>query len=120
MTGNTPIVTAENQSGALVLTIHEPKLRDLLVVQSLKEQMLNEVEKYQASKVLLNMQHVQMVGSVAFLAFLGLRRQPTVDRVILCHTRPEVLELFQLCKLIANANHKAGPFEAVATIADAL
>jgi len=120
MTDRNSIVTAENQNGTLILTIHESKLRDLLVVQALKEQMLAAVEKSQAPKVLLDMRHVQMVGSVAFLAFLGLRRPPCVDRVILCHTRPDVLELFHLCRLISTPNHKTGPFEAAESIADVL
>ncbi len=119
MADDSAMVITQTRDNAVILTIQPTKLRDLLVVQTLKDQMLAEVARSKAIKVLLDMRNVEMVGSVAFLAFLGIRRQPNVERVILCHLSPPVLELFHLCKLIATDNHTAGPFEYAATIEDA-
>lgn len=104
----------------LVVTVLSEQLRDFAVVQALRSSVIEAIERTQAKNVVMDLGNVTYIGSVAFLAFLAIRRQSGIDRIVLCNLSELVQELFRMCKLIASSNGKAAPFEQASTQADAL
>ncbi len=62
----------------------------------------------------------RLCRSVAFLAFLAIRRFPTVDKILLCNLRDHVREVFVLCRLLNGTGTERSPFTEAASVADAL
>jgi len=104
----------------LVVTLLEPQLRDAFTVQQVKESILAQLKDASVQNVVLDLGKVEFVGSIAFLAFLGIRRFPTVDKILLCNLRENVREVFVMCRLLAGANNPSAPFTEVESVADAL
>ncbi len=95
----------------LVAVVLSEQLRDFTVVQSLRDSVLAAVEQSQVKNVVMDLSNVKHIGSVAFLAFLAIRRASGVDRIVLCNLSEFVQELFRMCKLIATGNGKNAPFD---------
>lgn len=104
----------------LVAAIRAEQLRDLSVVQQLKEEIISEIKSSAARNVVLDCGQLEFIASVAFLAFLGIRRQGGVKRVILCNLDDNIREVFAICKLIPTLNHANTPFEEAESVQQAL
>jgi anti-anti-sigma factor len=117
--GNNTVTCALNGT-SLVVTILAEQLRDIATVQSFRDGVLSALEKSTIRNVIIDLSSVKHIGSVAFLAFLAVRRQSGVDRIVLCNVSEFVQELFRMCKLIATGNGKAAPFEQTTTLEEAL
>lgn len=104
----------------LVVEVLPEQLRDFSVVQSLREGVIAAIEETNVKHVIMDLSRVKHLGSVAFLAFLAIRRQSGIDRIVLCGLSEFVQELFRMCKLIASSGGKSAPFEQAATRAEAL
>ncbi len=104
----------------LVATLHDVRLRDVDTVQRVREAITERLKDGSVQNVVLDLANVEFVGSVAFLAFLGIRRFPTVDRIVLCNLRENVREVFVLCRLLAGASNPSAPFSEAESVADAL
>lgn len=102
----------------LVVDVLPEQLRDVSVVQALREGVIAAIEETKVSHVVIDLSRVKHIGSVAFLAFLAIRRQSGIDRIVLCGLSEFVQELFRMCKLIASGNGKSAPFEQASTRAD--
>lgn len=120
MTESTALLEVKDLKGTLVLTILTDQLRDFDVVQKVKEAMLVSVKAANPSAVVLDLKHVHLLGSIAFLAFLAIRRQGHVERVVLCEMTGLVQELFTICRLIPSEGHPTAPFETAKTVDAAL
>ncbi len=114
------VVACSPQESALVVTVISEQLRDFAVVQELRDRVLDAIKQSDAKNVVMDLSRVRQIGSVAFLAFLAIRRQAGIDRIILCNLNEYVQELFRMCKLIASSNGKAAPFEQAETVQQAL
>ncbi len=104
----------------LVVKILEVQLRDIAVVQKVRSEIESNLKDGSIQNVVLDLSAVDFVGSVAFLAFLAIRRFPTVDKILLCNLREHVREVFVLCRLLNGAGNERSPFTEVASVADAL
>ena len=104
----------------LVVTLHELRLRDSETVQRVRDAILARLKDGSVQNVVLDLSHVEFVGSIAFLAFLSIRRYPTIDKILLCNLRENVREVFVLCRLLAGASNPAAPFTEVESVAEAL
>ncbi len=120
MSATTPVLEVTQHGTTLVLKICREQMREFDVVQGVKEAMLAEVQKHQPSVVVLDLRSVQLLGSIAFLAFLAVRRQPSVKRVVLTEMSNLVHELFAICRLIPTEGHAHAPFETARTVDAAL
>jgi anti-anti-sigma factor len=104
-------VKSVHHKSALVFSILESKMRDLATVNQIKEAMVIAVREASPHRVIIDLQHVEFIGSVGFLAFLALRREPGVESIILCGITPNVREVFLLCKLIPDETMHKAPFQ---------
>lgn len=115
---DTPIICAV-ENGVVVATILVPQIRDPQVVDSLRNIMLAAIEASGARSVIISFNGVKFMMSMAFLAFLAVRRQIGGGRVIFCEVAPEILEILSICRLIPAGNATSAPFEVANTMADA-
>jgi anti-anti-sigma regulatory factor len=108
-----PTLQFQREGDSLIAKILDSQLRDAQVVNRLREEGLAELDAKQAKSVVLDFEQVTFVGSVAFMAFLAIRRAPGVERVRLCNLDPKIKAVFEVCKLIPTPNREDAPFEVV-------
>jgi anti-anti-sigma factor len=117
---SSPSITSEHLGGTLVIRIQHRKLREVDVAHQLQRAMIAEVTAADPQVVILDFTAVETLGSVAFLAFLAVKRQSNVKRVILCSLNPHVRECFEICRLVRSESLPAAPFEQADSVADAI
>lgn len=101
-------------------TILIRELRDTEAVQRLKDELLAAVTLAKPRNVVIDLSQVQFIGSVGFLVFLRVRREPGVGRIVLCGMNENVRGAFLVCQLISEGRDKSAPFEEAANKQDAL
>lgn len=104
----------------LVVTLRVEQIREALVAYALRDELLSLVEATHARNVLFNMEQVEFIGSVGFLAFLAIRRRLAEGRIVLCQMSAPIHQLFAVCRLIPAGPISAAPFEVEDTVDNAL
>jgi anti-anti-sigma factor len=99
--------------GVLVLTIVQPSIQGEESAQQLREEMQLALEKTGINRVVVDLQHVRYLSSVAFWPLLNLRRQLlTVNgRLIICGLTGDIEILFLTTKMISSGGAVDAPFE---------
>lgn len=120
MSDQIPTLDCSLHGSTLVAKIGTTELRDTEAIQNLKEDLLTAVCRAKPRNVVLDLGQVTFIGSVGFLVFLRVRREPGVERILLCNLGEQVRGAFLICRLISDANHPAAPFEEAPTVAAAL
>ena len=113
-------IATEMRQGCLLVTILESQLRDFEKVTQLKLAIVAAVQQHHSRTVLLDLNKVTYIGSVGFLAFLGIRREKDVEHIVLCHVAPNVQQLFSICKLIPDGSSMSAPLKIADTIDSAI
>jgi anti-anti-sigma factor len=108
--------------GILVLTITVTELQGEKVAESLLQELLAQVAHHQAQKVVVNLQNIKYISSVAFRPFLSLRRrlQEAGGRLILCGLSSVVGDVFYTTRLLSPTGSFDAPFEMAKDVAAAL
>lgn len=114
------VITAEVRQSCLIVSILEPQLRDFEKVTQIKLAIMSAVQLHRPQAVLLDLQKVTYVGSVGFLAFLGIRREQGVEHIVLCNVAPNVQQLFSICKLIPDGSGMSAPLKIATSIESAM
>jgi anti-anti-sigma regulatory factor len=115
-----PSILSEHFGGTLIIRIQYRKLREVEVAHQLQRAMIAEVTATNPQVVILDFNAVETLGSVAFLAFLAVKRQGNVQRVILCSLNQHVRECFEICRLVRSESLPSAPFEQADSVADAI
>jgi anti-anti-sigma factor len=105
--------------GVLVVAIGVGEIREPTMAYDLRNEMLSLVKSSAAEHLVIDAHNLIFMGSVGFLAFLGLRREFS-GRIILCNLAKPVRDSFALCRLIQDKSNHQAPFEAAGTLDDAL
>lgn len=113
-------VACSVHGSTLVATILMKQLRESDAIQQLKDELLAAVTFAKPRNVVIDLSNVEFVGSVGFLVFLRVRREPSVGRIVLCNLNDNVRGAFLICQLIPDNFRKSAPFEEAATTHDAL
>ncbi len=106
--------------GILVVTVLPRQVREAAIAYALRDEIIALVDAAQVRDLVLDVRNLQFIGSIGFLAFLGVRRHLGSGRIIICNLSPPVRELFTICQLISTDQEKSAPFEAAATLEAAL
>jgi anti-anti-sigma factor len=103
-------LTASLDRSVLVLTITERELQEEKLAAAVGEELLDAVAQFSARKVVIDMQRLNYMSSVAFRPLLRLRSKlrETGGRMILCGLTPVVGDIFYTTKML----NKSGVFEA--------
>jgi anti-anti-sigma factor len=110
------------ERGVLVMTILEMELRTDLVVDGLRDELLEAVARHGARLVVVDLQKVRYLGSAGFQPLLVLHRklQGEGGRLLLCGLSPVLTEVFRVTKLMRSTGVTGAPFESEADVAAAL
>ena len=112
--------TGAMHCGVLVVTVLPQQVRDAEIAYALRDEIIALMDSSQPRDLVLDLGNLQFIGSIGFLAFLGVRRHLDGGRIVLCNLTAPVREMFTVCQLIATDPKKAAPFEAAATLESAL
>ncbi len=104
--------TAVDQ-GVLVLTIAQSRIQGEETAQQLREEMQAAVEQSGTNRVVVDLQNVRYMSSVAFWPLLSLRRQLAISqgRLIICGLNGDIEILFLTTKMISSGGAADAPFE---------
>ncbi len=110
------------EQGILVLTITATELQDEKLADALLQELLAQIAHHQAQKVVLNLQNIKYISSVAFRPFLSLRRklQEAGGRLILCGLSSVVGDIFYTTRLLSATGSFDAPFEMTKDVAGAI
>lgn len=114
------LITTWLSDATLVIELLPKNLRDAAVAQRLQQEMVSAVVSSDPQHVVIDFSAVEMIGSIAFLAFLAVKRQGRVSRVVIGSLRPIVRESFEVCRLVRSESQPAAPFELAESVADAI
>lgn len=113
-------VTGTITSGVLVVTVVSRQIRDAGVAYALRDEIIALLDSAESQDLVLDLKNVEFIGSIGFLAFLGVRRHLDGRRIVMCNLAPTVREMFTICKLIATDQTIVAPFESATTLEAAL
>lgn len=99
------------------LTIHQ--LRDAPTCYALRDQLVEAFERHSPRHAILDLEQVEFISSVGFLAFMAVRRNIADGRVLLCGVAEPLQDVFRLCRLLPTKPDQTTPFELADTVADA-
>jgi anti-anti-sigma factor len=110
------------ERGVLVLTVLESELRTEEVVDGVRRELFEAVERHGTGKVVLDLQRVRYLASAGFQPLLVLHRklQEEGSRLVLCGLSPVLSEVFRVTKLVRAGGGAAAPFECEADAAAAV
>ena len=119
MTNQPETCSGETIGNSVIVTVLIPQLRDAQIAYKLRDEIIALVGNSEPSGVVLDLSKVTFIGSVGFLAFLGVRRHLKGGRVILCNLSAPIRDMFAVCRLIATDSNAVAPFETAKSVADA-
>jgi anti-anti-sigma factor len=99
--------------GVLVLTILQPSIQGEETAQQLREEMQHALEQTGMNRVVVDLQHVRYLSSVAFWPLLSLRRQLLTagGRLMICGLTGDIETLFLTTRMISSGGAVDAPFE---------
>jgi anti-anti-sigma factor len=108
--------------GVLVLTIAQSRIQGEETAQQLREEMQTALEKAGVNRVVVDLQHVRYLSSVAFWPLLSLRRHLVTvgGRLIICGLTGDIEVLFLTTKMISSGGAVDAPFEVAPDAAAAI
>jgi anti-anti-sigma factor len=115
-------LTGRIDQNVLVLTITETEVQDEKLADALLQEFLHVVTQFAGHKVVVDMQKVKYLSSVAFRPLLRLRGklQETGGQMILCGLTPVVGDIFYTTKMLSPSGSLQAPFHMEPDVAAAI
>ena len=108
------------RDGITVVTVNTKQIREADQAYALRDEILEILNKSNPSCLVLDLGELTFVGSIGFLAFLGVRRHLEGGRIVICNMSGPVHDMFAVCHLISPDPAKKAPFEAAKTLDSAI
>lgn len=101
------------QSGVLVLTLKTRQIEGEEIAADLRQEMTAAVDAAGVSKVVIDLQHIHYISSVALSPLLGLRKKlrEANGQIIICNLSRSVGDVFYATKLVSSSGDFSAPFE---------
>jgi anti-anti-sigma factor len=115
-------LTAQVDQNVLVLTITETTLQEEKLAEDLLQELLNALAQFAVNNVVVDMQKLKYISSVAFRPLLRLRSklQETRGRLILCGLTKVVGDIFYTTKMLNPSGSFVAPFQMEPDVAAAV
>jgi anti-anti-sigma factor len=115
-------LTSRVESDVLVIAITTTQLQDEKTAKEVQDELLAAAGVSIRSNVVVDLQRLQYVSSVAFSPFLRLRRelQAAGGRMILCGLSSMVGDVFFTTRLVSPDGSFTAPFEMAVNVASAI
>ncbi|MGC3966324.1 MAG: STAS domain-containing protein [Pirellulales bacterium] len=110
------MATCEVRDGVLVATVKLSEIRDSHTAYAFRDFIAAQLDRQPAVHIVFDCCAVKFIGSVGFLAFLGVRRKQPTGRIVLTNLAPTIREMFEICRLLARDDSDTiAPFESCET-----
>jgi anti-anti-sigma factor len=108
--------------GVLVLIFTQQRIQGEETAQQLRDEMQRAFTQAGVNHVVVDLQHVRYLSSVAFWPLLSLRKQlrETNGRMIICGLSGDLEDVFTTTKMISTGGAVDAPFEVAADVPEAL
>ena len=122
MSSRDTLLQTSVDQGVLVLTITQSRIQGEETAQQLREEMQLALEKTGIHRVVVDLQNVRYMSSVAFWPLLSLRRQlaRSEGRLIICGLTGDIEILFLTTKMISSGGAVDAPFDVAPNAAAAV
>src|SRR5262245_20072785 len=120
MTDPESIAHGAIQGKNLVVRVEIGQVREGSVAYRLRDEIIALVAQTKPVNIVIDLSKVSFVGSVGFLAFLGVKRNLGEGRVVLSSMSQPIHDMFAACRLIPTKSSSTAPFEVAATGEEAL
>ncbi|MDV6031686.1 MAG: STAS domain-containing protein [Phycisphaera sp. RhM] len=104
----------------LVLEIQTDQIRDTETASAISREMIALAKENQANRLVIDMHSVCFMGSVGFLALMGLRRHLDEPSIILCGLSEHLKDILEACKLISRDPDEPAMFAMTDTVDEAM
>lgn len=110
------------EQGVVVLTVTQARIQGEEAAQQLREEMRSAVDRAGIHRVVIDLQHVRYLSSVAFWPLLSLRRQLLAagGRMIICGLSGDIEDIFTTTRMISPEGAPDAPFEVAEDVAAAV
>ncbi len=107
------LLHSSEDQGVLILTIMQSRIQGEETAQQLREEMQLALERTGINRVVVDLQHVRYLSSVAFWPLLSLRRHlfTAGGRLMICGLNGDIEVLFRTTKMISSGGAVDAPFE---------
>src|SRR5262245_47146492 len=109
------LCTHDVKGGVLIVTLLVEQIREAKIAYELRDTFISLIQEARPKDVVVDLQKAKFIGSVGFLAFLGVRRELPNGRIVLCNLFQPVRDMFAVSRLIQTAGNQGAPFEVAAT-----
>jgi anti-anti-sigma factor len=117
-----PLLHSSVDHGVLLLVVTQPRIQGEETAQQLRDEMQHAFDQAGVNRVVVDLQHVRYLSSVAFWPLLSLRKQlrDADGRMIICGLSGDLLDVFTTTKMISTGGAVDAPFEVAPDAAAAL
>lgn len=122
MPATSPLLHVSVDQGVLILSVAQPRIQGEEIAQQLRDEMQVALQEAGVNRVVVDLQHVRYLSSVAFWPLLSLRRQlrQAGGRMIICGLNGDIEDIFTTTKMISTGGAVDAPFEVAPNTAAAL
>jgi anti-anti-sigma factor len=122
MTSAAPLLHSSVDQGVLVLIVTQQRIQGEETAQQMRDEMQHALEHAGVKRVVVDLQHVRYLSSVAFWPLLSLRRQllNAGGRMIICGLSGDLEDVFMTTKMISTGGAVDAPFEVAPDAAAAI
>ena len=123
MSGPYRHIGASATDEVLVLTIEDEQIKDSIVAQELRYELVHALNSRKATRVVIDLQNVTFITSLACVAFIAVKQamKSTEGRVALCNMSDFIKKLFNAKRLLTRSpNSGKIAFEGAETLQDAI
>lgn len=116
-------ITATTKQGVLVLTVDLTEVKDYMVAEELRYELLHVVKRSSSKKFVLDLNKMAFITSLACVAFIGLKHgvRELEGRLVLCNMTDFIRKVFNAKRLLTpSANTGSVAFEEANSLEDAI
>ena len=116
-------IGARYTDGTLVLTIEVEQVKDFMISEELRYELVHAVKSRQSNRIILDLRNMTFMTSLACVAFIGVRQamKDVEGRVVLCNMTEFIHKVFNAKRLLARSKNSGNvAFESASTLDDAL
>jgi len=106
-----PLATSTIENNDIVVSILAESVREATIAYQLRDDIIALIKQSNPTNIAIDLAKVKLIGSVGFLAFLGVRRHLGGGRIILYGLSDPIRDMFAACRLIPAGTNATAPFE---------
>jgi anti-anti-sigma factor len=115
-------ITATTQNDVLILTVDLNQVKDYVLAEELRFELIHAVKRSTRQKIVVDLQRMEFMTSLACVAFLGLKAgvREHGGRLMLCNLSEFIRKVFNAKRLLSPSYYGSVAFEEADTLEDAL